>query len=124
MESVMLPRVGAMVLGVWLAAWPAASAPAQERPADSISGRVVYNGTPPKPRTINASTDPHCEKMHEKEPLQDETVVVGKDGGLKNVFVEVVGGLPRGKKHDPPAAPVIMAVFPVRDILFSFIYQG
>ena len=96
------------VLGLSLMAGLASAALAQDQAADSISGRVVYDGTPPTRKKINPSTDPHCMEMHANDPLMEDSLVVGEDGGVRYVFVEVVGGLPKGKTYDPPPTPVTL----------------
>lgn len=64
----------------------------------AITGRVVLTGTPPPARPIKN------EPCHDHAgPIMDETVVVGPDGGLKNVFVYVEGG-PRVDGRPLPAA--------------------
>jgi hypothetical protein len=60
----------------------------------TIKGRFVYKGTV-KPAPIQPTKDPEYCGKHE---LVDETIVVGKDGGLQNVFVYLFPG--RGKKVD------------------------
>lgn len=48
----------------------------------TLTGRIVYDGPPPKPEPIDTSKDPNC-----KEKLTTENLLVGPDGGLKNAVV-------------------------------------
>jgi hypothetical protein len=72
-----------LVLAVLLLA-AAGSAQAQW---GSFRGRFVYEGTPPQPEKINVTKDTDvCGKHH----LVDESLLVGPDGGIKNVVVWVM----------------------------------
>lgn len=57
----------------------------------SIKGSVKYSGSPPVMQKIPMTADPNC-KGHTVVPRSEE-VIVGKEGGLKNVFVYVKQGL-------------------------------
>ncbi len=59
--------------------------------AETIKGSVKFVGTPPAMGKIQMAADPNC-KGHTSVP-RSEDVVVGKEGGLKNVFVYVKQGL-------------------------------
>lgn len=48
----------------------------------TLTGRIVYDGKPPKPEPIDSSKDPKC-----KEKLTTENLLVGADGGLANAVV-------------------------------------
>ncbi len=61
-----------------------------------IEGVVLFQGTAPERATLDLSSNPMCERQH-KEPVKDETVIVNKNGTLKNVFVYISKGLPRVK---------------------------
>jgi hypothetical protein len=80
---------------------------AVSRGADSasISGKITFDGTPPKRKKITTDADPKCAEMHADSPLLSEEVVVNPDGTLKNVFVYVKTGL-EGKTYDVPKEPV------------------
>lgn len=70
----------------------------------TISGVIKLVGTPPEARVIRMSSDPLC--MPEG-PTLSEVVLVGKDGGLQNVFVYVKDGL--GDRTFPaPQTPVVL----------------
>jgi plastocyanin len=59
----------------------------------SIKGRIVLDGTPPKPAPIVASKDQFC---IDKKP-QNDSLVVGKDNALVNavVYLRVGAGAPK-----------------------------
>ena len=64
-------------------------------PADSaatITGSITFQGTPPANEAIDMSEEPTCAEANEA-PTK-ETVVVGANGELANVFVYVKEGLP------------------------------
>ena len=74
--------------------------------AGSIDGTVRYTGPQPAPKLINMSEDPACVEAH-KTKAHDESLLVGKRGGLANAFVYIEKGL-EGKTFEIPAAPVII----------------
>src|SRR2546422_775698 len=59
----------------------------------SITGKVTFEGTPPKPKKLKTDSDPQCQAMHADKPLLSEEVVVGDGGALQNVFVYVKSGV-------------------------------
>jgi uncharacterized protein (DUF2141 family) len=71
----------------------------------SISGKITFDGTPPKQAKIKTDADPKCAEMHADSPLLKEEVVVNGDGTLKNVFVYIKSGL-GDKTYDVPDAAV------------------
>lgn len=58
-----------------------------------VAGLVKFEGTPPAPEEIDASADPNCEARHSEHggKVKDLSVVVGENGGLAGVVVQVVG---------------------------------
>jgi hypothetical protein len=88
---------------------PPASAPApvvnpvDPATAGSLSGRISFAGTPPAALPISMKSDPNCMP----NGTTTETVVVGGDGGLQNVFVYVKDGLGDLKFPVPTAAVVL-----------------
>jgi len=72
----------------------------------SITGKVSFDGTPPKPKKIKMDADPQCAAMHADSPAFYEDVVVNDNGTLKNVFVYIKSGLPAGKTYETPKEPV------------------
>jgi plastocyanin len=69
-----------------------------------VSGRVTFDGTPVKPRTIDMSQEPTCAKQYSK-PVTAETVVTGPENALENVVVFVSAGAP---DEPPPAQPAVL----------------
>ena len=59
----------------------------------AISGRVSFEGTPVKPRTIDMSQEPSCAKQYSK-PVSTEAVVTGPENALENVVVYISAGAP------------------------------
>ncbi len=74
--------------------------PTDPATAASISGVVIFAGTPPKPQKIDMGQDPACGN----QPAYDESYVV-KDGKLANVFVYVKAAEPSGA---PPSTPAVI----------------
>jgi plastocyanin len=74
----------------------------QTASAGDVTGTVTLKGTPPPEKDL--PFDATCSAQH---PTVTTTTfyVVGKDGGLGNVFVYVSKGL-EGKKFPPPSTPV------------------
>jgi plastocyanin len=99
------------------AAAPAASSPSSSAPvaapaaavsaadAATVTGKVTFSGTAPKPTPIKLSADPYCQKA---DPgLTTETEIVGPGGEVENVFVYVKDGL--GNRTFPaPTEPVTL----------------
>lgn len=72
----------------------------------SISGKVVLEGAPPKPKTIDMGAEAACVQEH-STPVEFPEVVTGAHGALANVAVYVKSGL--GNYHfDAPKDPVIL----------------
>jgi hypothetical protein len=83
---------------------PAAPAPsaAPSAPAAGVStirGTVKLTGTPPEMKALKREADPFCGRTK----MNDEEVVVGAGGALKNVLVRITKGVTG--KYDPPATP-------------------
>src|SRR5262245_37461438 len=64
----------------------------------TVSGKITFEGTPPKPEKIQMSADPYC-AMANKEPYTENVVV--SDGGLENVIVYISSGM-EGKSFPTP----------------------
>lgn len=60
--------------------------------AGSVSGKIIFAGTPPKNEPIKMNADPTCVREN-KGPQTQESYVVGDGGALANVFVYVKDGL-------------------------------
>jgi plastocyanin len=69
--------------------------------AGSIEGRVVFQGDAPAVPVFDMSSNPACGRQH-STPLKAETVVVNKNGTLRNVFIWIKDGLPAAR-WTPPA---------------------
>jgi plastocyanin len=74
--------------------------------AANVTGRVVFEGTPPQNATIKMGSDPFCSGAH-KDPVTAPTYVVD-NGGLENVFVYVKDGLGNKYIFDTPTDPVVL----------------
>lgn len=70
-----------------------------------LTGKALFEGTPPASQPIRMDADPVCLLQH-KEGATTEEVVINPNGTLKNVFVYVKQGL-EGKTFEPPKEPVI-----------------
>ncbi|MCS7032456.1 MAG: hypothetical protein NZ561_00500, partial [Phycisphaerae bacterium] len=62
--------------------------PEQARGTAVVRGTVRFAGPPPPRRTLKSEPCHHGQQR----TILDETVIVGPDGGLKNVFVYLEGG--------------------------------
>jgi plastocyanin len=71
----------------------------------SIGGRITYEGTPAKARTIDMSKEPGCAKQYPTPP-PTETVVTGPNNALENVVVYISAGAP---DEAPPSQAVVFA---------------
>ena len=77
--------------------------PVDPATAGTISGRITFAGTPPPSTPLRMDSDSNCQAAG----ATDETVLVGQDGALENVFVYVKDGL--GDLRFPiPSTPVIL----------------
>jgi hypothetical protein len=68
--------------------------------AGQVVGTVSFDGAAPDPRPIDMRGEQACAEKHDGQPV-DRPVVVGDDGGLKNVYVYVREGLPEGSWPAP-----------------------
>src|SRR5688572_24029554 len=78
--------------------------PVDPATAGAITGTVRFTGTPPAPEPINRSSDPYCEQQG---AATTETVVVGGESTLQNVFVYVKDGLGDRVFPTPSTAAVL-----------------
>ena len=87
---------------------PASSAPVTNpvdpATAGNVTGRVTFEGTPPAAARLPMDSDPNCAKQG---GATDETVVIGQNGSLQNVFVYVKDGL-GNLKFPVPSMPAIL----------------
>jgi hypothetical protein len=74
--------------------------------AATITGKVVFEGTPPQNPVINMSSDPACAENN-KGAVTTESVLVDH-GALQNVFVYIKDGLGNKYLFDTPTDPVVL----------------
>lgn len=75
-------------------------------PGAELSGVVVFTGDVPAASVIQMGADPNCARLH-PGAVSTDRVVVGDDGGLKNVFVYIKEGL-EGHRFDIPEEAVLL----------------
>lgn len=73
----------------------------------TVQGTVLFEGTPPKRRPLDLGAEEYCVAEHQDKPMRSETVIVGQDGGLANVFVHVKSGL-KGWKFPEGTGEVVL----------------
>lgn len=73
--------------------------------AGTISGTVIFQGTPPPPTPADMGADEACHTNHVDDPRLTQDVVVN-DGKLANVFIYISEGV-KGK-YQPPADSVVL----------------
>jgi plastocyanin len=71
----------------------------------SVSGRVLFRGTPPERRPIKMSGEAACHRPG--AVALSEEVIAGSDGALQNAYVHVVSGL-GDRVFAPPGQPAVM----------------
>lgn len=74
--------------------------------AAAIKGKVVYNGKRPKLREIKMGADPVCLTKH-NDKVYPQTITLGPNSEMKNVFLHIVEGLPK-KAYPAPTEPVVL----------------
>jgi plastocyanin len=116
MRARLTPLSGFVLIGLSLAAAcgskpaPAPAAAGGGKKVDSatvgaITGRVVFDGTPPAREVLRVGVDQECVKGSGPNP-QSDAVLVGPGGALQNVFVYVKDGLDPAYSFDTPTTPV------------------
>jgi plastocyanin len=93
------------------------AAPAAEAPASSgidpattavVTGRVLFDGPAPEPEMLRIDADRACVSLNGTGQQPGESIVLGENSALQNVFVYVKDGL--GKRSFPvPPDPVVIA---------------
>jgi hypothetical protein len=68
--------------------------------AGRVVGTIAFEGAVPAGQPIDMRGEQACADKHDGQPM-DRPVVVGDDGGLKNVYVYVREGLPAGSWPAP-----------------------
>ena len=79
--------------------------PVDAATAGNVAGKITFTGTAPKPAVVRMDSDPNC--VQPGVTATDESVVVGSDGSLQNVFVYVKDGL-GNLKFPVPTAPLVL----------------
>jgi hypothetical protein len=68
-----------------------------------VTGTVKFDGKAPAMTPIDMSAKLECAAQHKDQPVFDESVVVSKDGGVKNVVISVK--FDKGATWDRPKNP-------------------
>jgi hypothetical protein len=92
--TVFVLALGAAACGGGTGSESASERPAANATADGpgvITGKVSFEGEPPPRRRVPMEADPAC--TPEEAQALAQTMIVGPDGGLTNVFVHVKDGL-------------------------------
>src|SRR5262245_15280296 len=74
--------------------------------AAAIKGKIVYKGKTPKLREIKMGADPICLNKH-TDKVYPQTITLGPNAEMKNVFLHIVEGLPK-KAYPAPTEPVVL----------------
>jgi plastocyanin len=88
------------------AAPPAAAKRVDTATAGSVSGRITFDGTAPKPELIRMGKDAACVAGAGPNP-QSNAVLISADGGLANAFVYIKDSFD-GYTFETPAGAVTM----------------
>jgi plastocyanin len=75
--------------------------------AGSVSGRATFTGSVPTLAPRQMATDKACVAAAGPNP-QSDAILVGADGGIKNVFVYVKDGLDPAYSFETPGTPVVL----------------
>jgi plastocyanin len=73
--------------------------------AGSVSGKITFAGTAPKPAVLHMDSDDNCKT--DGPPVTEETLLVGDGGGIRDVFVYVKDGL-GAMKFPVPSTPIVL----------------
>jgi hypothetical protein len=71
----------------------------------TISGKVLFEGTPPEPSKIQMSADPYC-ASHNPGSAMTQEVVVNPNGTLSNVIVYLKSGVEGA--YATPSQPLVL----------------
>ena len=86
---------------------PAAGPALDPSTAGTVTATVTFEGTPPAPAMMRLDGDPKCVTENGASQRADESLVLGQNQALQNVFVYVKDGL--GAYGFPiPAEPVVL----------------
>ncbi|HLF17866.1 MAG TPA: carboxypeptidase regulatory-like domain-containing protein [Candidatus Omnitrophota bacterium] len=74
--------------------------------AATITGLAKFEGEKPNLKEIKMDADPIC-STHHSGPVYPQTIVLGENGELGNIFVRVIAGLPKTEYPAPQTEVVI-----------------
>ncbi|MDK1023132.1 MAG: carboxypeptidase regulatory-like domain-containing protein [Gammaproteobacteria bacterium] len=75
--------------------------------AGEITGTVKWQGKVPEMKPISMAADEDCQKMDRDEIPRNESLVLGTDQHMANVFVRLKSGFAE-KVYVPPREPVVL----------------
>ncbi|HWC98192.1 MAG TPA: carboxypeptidase regulatory-like domain-containing protein [Candidatus Sulfopaludibacter sp.] len=75
--------------------------------AGTVSGKVEFRGTRPERKLIVMDSDATCQAAHAGHPVYDDSIAIGKGGGLANAFVYIQTGM-EGRKFELPEGSVLL----------------
>lgn len=93
---------------VWIAAL-ALSAACSTVSTAQVAGTVKLDGKAPEMPKIDMSGVKECGAQHADSPVTQETVIVGKDGGLANVVVSVKKEEGQDLPGEVPKEPAVLS---------------
>ena len=73
----------------------------------SIVGRIRFDGEPPKPDVVRIDGDKACVTLNGADRVAGDTILLGNEQTLQNVFVYVKSGLEKAT-FPVPSAPVVI----------------
>jgi hypothetical protein len=95
----MMRILGPLILSLATAVQPAATG--------TLTGRALFDGTPPAPAALSTSADPACVQLVGSTVRGQDFLVDGR-GGLQSVFVYIKSGLDPAASFGTPAMPVTL----------------
>ena len=111
---VVRPAVSVFVLAIAIgcggdaARPPAPTGPAVDpATAGTVTATVTFEGTPPAPQMMRLDGDPKCVSENGSSVRADESLLVGQNQAIQNVFVYVKDGL-GGYGFPVPTEPVVL----------------
>jgi len=110
-EGAGAPAAPAAPGGAAPAATPPAAAtvldPAKVENPATLTGTVLFEGTPPPRSPVSMVAKPECVERHGGQPVLTDNLIVGSGKGLKDAFVYISKGLEK-YKFEPPADPAVI----------------
>lgn len=85
---------------------PTSSIPTRE----SISGRILWVGKRPTLRPIMMTADPNAVRANNNQPVPNENLLIGEDGGVTNVVVWISRGLKHKQLDSEPPQDHTVAI--------------